>query len=432
VLAAFSATLVAGLLAGLLPAVVASGRPAAPGGGSRATRGRSSTRLHAGLAVTQLALAVVLVTGAALLGESLGRLNRVPMGFETDVLTFEVSLPRAGYPDAASWEVYRTDLAEAVAALPGVAAVGSSSRLPLAEHTMVGWWVEAYERSEQEPRITGALLVSADYFAAMGVPIVEGRTFGSSTGAEPEIILSRSLARELFPLGNAVGARVLIHRGDDPAPSVVVGVVGDVRSRGPALEAGDPAVFYEPLDAVAGRSTIGVAVRAEGDPAALAAAIREAAARVDPSVPVFLMRTTGEAVSGTLAAQRAVGALSALFGAGAALLSALGIYGVVAQGVARRRRELGIRLALGAEAADLVRSTLASGARLAMVGVLAGAAAALYATRLLERLLLGIDTADPRTFAAAVAGLGLVALIASYVPARRAARADPLESLRAE
>jgi putative ABC transport system permease protein len=429
-LAVAAATLIAVVLAGLLPAVVAS-----RGAGHRHDAGRTTDdrrRLHLGavLATTQVALAVVLVVGAALLGRSLARLYAVPLGFDVDdVLTFEVRLPGESYADVSSRGAYLSRALERLDALPGVVAAGATSRLPLAEGLGVGFHVLVDGAAEESSRTASYARVSAGYFEAMGIPIVQGRTLAELAGAR-EIVLSEGLARALFPNGAAVGRVVRLPALEEFGRAVVAGVVADVRPRGPRTDAPPPMIYQSLIEVP--EASIGFAVRAAGSPAALAPAVREAVREIDARVPAFALRTTGRAVAETLAANRAVAIVSGGFAACALLLAAFGIYGLMAQSVARRRRELGIRLAVGAQRRSLLWLVLRGGLIVALPGIAIGSAAALAAGRVVESLLFGIAATDRLTLLAVPLLIGAVALLAALLPARRAARTDPMESLRAQ
>jgi predicted permease len=425
------ATVLAAAMTGLLPALHAARGLRPPRAGAAATTHPGQQRLQGGLVVTQIALAVVLVTGAALMARSLARLYDVPLGFDVDrVLTFEVRLPRQAYPDDASWRSYQERAEAALRTVPAVNAVGATSRLPLADGLSFGYVVRPEGSTETEGISALFVSVSPKYFESIGTHMLEGAP--SNAVGRQEAVLSRSLARALFPEGPAAGRRFHVYTGprDQGTSARVAGVVEDVRRRGPEQGASG-FVVYEPL-ARSPRPYLGFAIRYGGSVEGLVSAVREALRRVDPSVPPFRVRTTGQAVAATLAARRSVAVVSSLFGAIALLLASLGVYGLMSHAVSRRRRELGIRMALGAASGRITGMVLRRGLALAGVGSVLGVLGALAATRVLAGLLYEVSTTDPVTFVAAPSILLAAAAAACWFPARRAASTDPVSSLRAE
>ncbi|MEX2608733.1 MAG: ABC transporter permease [Gemmatimonadota bacterium] len=427
-----AATCAAALLAGL-PAAIAAARGArsAPHPDRVRPDDVGGLRFQGVLTGAQVALAVALVVVASLLGRSLAELRAVPLGYDTrGVLTFQVRLPDTAYPDGASRQTYVETVRARLAALPGVAAVGVTDRLPLADGMGIGgrvWRAEA--AADTETGMT-QLAVNAGFFDAMGIDLVEGRAFQPGDEESGAVIVARELARTLFGETSAVGQRLAVRSFRTPESVHVVGVAGDVRLSGMDTEGHAP-VMYEPL-AAARISWPAFAVRTAGPPTRLAPEVRAILAQIDPAVPPFDIRTTGDAVAELLAARRAVALLAALFGAAALLLAALAVYGLQAQGVARRQRELGIRLALGATAGQIQRFVVARGLAWTALGTVAGLLLGLGAARLLEGLLFGVAPRDPRHFAAAALAVFLAAAFASWLPARRAGRTDPLGTLRGE
>jgi len=422
---AAAATVVAGLLAGLAPAA------AAAAGGAHPDRRRPDTRrgqrVLGALTSFQVALAMVLVVAAVLLGRSLAELRAVPLGYDTEgVLTLEVRLPLEHYPDPHNQLAYVEDVSARLARLPGVVAVGASSRLPLTNSMGRGMGVRPAEAPPETDQMARFAAVTPGWFAAMGIPLVAGTTLSSADAAD--VILSAEVADSLF--GNApaaVGREVSI--GRRAVPGRVVGVVGNVRYMGPE----DPsrrALYVELADEPV--TWPGFTVRVAGDPAELMPAVRAVLREVDASVPPFALRTTGAAVGEELAARRAVAVMAELFGVAALLLAVLALYGLLAQGVAQRRRELGVRLALGATGGQVMRLVLRRGLGFAAMGLVVGAALSLAAVRLVEGILFQVPARDPGILLAAAAVVAAAAVAASWWPARRAARTDPALSLRGE
>lgn len=427
------ATAAAALGVGLMPALRGA-RTATSPGGERTTAGSPGrTRLHHGLVVAQVTVAVVLAVGAGLLGRSLADLRAVPLGYDTEsVLTFRVRLPSHAYPETEAQQVYAERVEARLAALPGVEAVGHATRLPLASGIGTGLGLQAGHPGEGGRTLSATLVEASDaFFDAMGIELVAGApptpplVPGEDVGG---IVIDRTMARELFGEVSAVGQPIAIV-GRRGYPGVVAGVAEDVRLQGHAGPRQN--VVYTSTEG-GWLQSISFAVRTGGRPADLTGPVRGILAEVDPTVPPYEIRTTGQAVAEELAARRALTALSGLFGAAGLVLVALGLYGMVAQGVAMRRRELGIRLALGAGVSRLVGETVGRALGLVVAGVVVGVAAALGVTRLLRSLLVGVATEDGTVLAGVVALVLVVGLLTVLVPASRVGRIDPVESLRAE
>jgi putative ABC transport system permease protein len=405
------------------------------------TAGGRIQRWRRALVVVQMALAVTLVAGAGLLGRSFGRLLATDPGFDVgDALAFSLSVPDAGYEDPARVETFVADVEERLAALPGVTAVGSIFGLPLTGFdfsiSITSTDGRTFDSAEQERRTSPQMrIVTPGYFAAMGIPVLRGRgiTEHDRNGSPPVVVVSETAARMMFggddPLGHRfeLGTRMGLGRGR--VGGEVVGVVGDVKDV--SLRAAPRPLIY----AVHRQFPVGflqVVLRTTGDPRALAEPARRVVAGVDPNVPLYRVQTLGQLVRGSVAQARFLTVVLGLCATVALALAAIGIYGVVAYAVAQRTRELGIRLALGARAADILWLVLRQGAMLGGLGAALGLAAALLATRALGRLLYQVAPTDPITFGLGTLGLLVVALLASYLPARRAAGVDPVEALRHE
>ena len=411
-------------------------------GGVLAAAGRAQHRVRRAIVTAEIALAVVLAIGAGLLSVSLWRLARVNPGFDpSGVLTIRITPPPSRYPDApTAGEFYRRVL-ETTLALPGVRVAGLTNHVPLSG----GWFPsrivlpgESLTGGREADRSVFFRTVSDGYFETMRIPLRQGRPFADADlGGAPVALLNETAARRFFPRGDGVGQTVTLFRSaqgrpdfGEPFAATIVGVVGDVRHIG--LDASPPAEVYVPYTTNPW-GHMALVVRGAGDPGALLPSLRRAILAVDPDVPVAgatVARTTTDLVSSSLAAQRLNTGLLAAFAAAAVVLAAVGIYGVVAYTVAQRRRELGVRLALGARAADIRNLVLREGAVLAAGGAALGLAGALLGTRALRGLLYEITPTDPTTLIAGTLVLVGVALLASYLPARRAAGIDPMEALR--
>jgi putative ABC transport system permease protein len=424
------------ILFGLLPALSTSRTDLATAlkeGSAGAGVGRSSMRLRRGLIVAEIALAMVLVVGASLMLRSLLEIQKVDLGFEADrLLTIAVTPPESDYSSAEEVNAWFERATEQLEALPGVRAAGVVNPLPLNHENFQG----QFARPGHEPPTADDWPValhgraSAGYFEAMGVPILEGRTFDDSDGPEalPVVIVSRALADRYWEDESPLGQTLLFGDSRDPTEATVIGVVGDLRHAG--IDTPVRPHIYRPFTQQFSRRRF-VVVQTEGAPAALAGSARQTLASIDSNLP-FGMRPMSEIVlENTM--QWTIGAgFLGLFGTGAILLAALGVFGVMTYSVARRRRELGIRAAIGAQASQLRGLIVGEGLRLAAIGIGIGLLLAVGAGRLMASLLFGIDSFDPVSFAAVAALFIGVAVAASLVPARHAARADVMSVLRYE
>jgi putative ABC transport system permease protein len=385
------------------------------------------------LVVGQVALSLMLLVGSGLLIRSFLRLQQEDLGFEPQgVVTAQVRLPRTYGPERPPSLFYDAAL-ERIRALPGVEAAGAITNLPV----IGGFGPWNYVHAEGQPAATpadrrGATRRVADpgYFQAMGIPLLSGRTFAQSDGPDgPNVgIISRSMAEEFFPGVDPVG-RQFVLPWDPPVYFQIVGVVGDVRLG--SLDSETRPTMYWSLTQQ-GPGTMNLVVRTQGDPAALAPALRAAVWSVDPDVPISNLRTMTSVVSASLAQNRFRTLLLGAFAGVALLLAALGLYGVLSQLVGRRTHELGVRMALGADRTRLMRWVLRYGMMLAGVGLLFGLAGAAAASQLARGVLFGVQPLDPFTYLATSFCLVIVALAAAALPAWRATRVDPVESLRSE
>lgn len=424
--------LLTGLLFGVVPAWQASRAGLAAGlrDGGRAGASRRTRVLRGVLVTGEVALASALLIGAGLLFQTLRNLNAVDLGFNPErVLTLQTRLPQPRYADFAKRQRYFHDVLDRVRALPGVQSAGFSSTLPFLQRgNTTGFAIEG-----REPIPTDALyrVVTADYLQTIGVRLREGRLYHRDDRATtaPGLVINTTLARTFFPNESALGKRIRV--AEDRAPRTVIGVVEDVLERG--LEQTAKPGFYTLTDQdPEGWMPAELAVKTAGDPEALANAVRDVVWSVDKDQPVALIQTLEKIVAAELADRRQQVRLLGGFALLALVLAGVGIYGVLAYAVSAQVREIGVRMALGARPGDVTALVVREGLRLALAGLALGALAALGLGRWMRSLLYEVKPADPATFAAVGVVLLAVSLAACYLPARRAARVDPLEALRAE
>jgi predicted permease len=428
---ALAVSTAAGLLFGLLPALRATSADlsGALRSGARGSVGAGGQRLRGALVVAEVALAVVLVAGAGLAAKSFLRLLDVDPGFQPrNVLAVKLSISSDQYPGDEGRAYYEALLAR-IAAVPGVQVVGSAKNFPL-RGTGEAWQGIVIPggtggtADDREVRVP-VLHASADYFRAMGIPLRAGRVFttGDQAGTPFVFVVNEAFQRRYFPNGSAVGKSL---RLDDDAIQIV-GVVGDVRQVS-LTEPAEPMAYIHYLQNR--RSGQAIAVRTTGDPLRYAAAVRQAIWELDPDQTITSVETMESIVGGTLARPRLLAALLLLFGVMGLTLGALGIYGVLAYAVSQRRQEIGVRVALGATPRAVLGLVVGQGMTLALIGVVAGVAGALALTRVMSAVLYEVRATDPATFATVIAVLLGAALIASWLPARRALVIDPAQALR--
>ncbi len=413
-------------------------------GSQQATAGAGRQRLRGAIVVAEVALAVVLVIGAGLMGRSLSALGRVPLGFDPEgVLTLRLALPQARYDTPEKVVDFYRQLVERVRTLPGVEAAGVVRALPLA--TTIGDWgldIDGYEEAPGRNAKGDWQIVTDGAFEAMGARLVRGRWFtaADTASAQPVMVVNETMARTYWPNGEAIGGRVVVGGGgmnviDKPTP-VVVGIVADERHNGVTAVVKEK--FYVPHSQwhlVTNGNLIRnafVVVRMAGDPMAAAAPVRALIREMDAALPVAAVRPMAEVVATALATPRLTGFLLGTFAAMASALAVVGLYGVLSYLVARRTHEIGIRMAMGAERSQVLGMIVRRGVTLAAIGVVVGLGAALALSRLVRGLLYDVTATDPVTFVAVPALLLAVAAAASLVPALRAVRVSPLVALRSE
>jgi predicted permease len=432
-------TLVVSMATGILFSVVpamqaarASLRDAIQQGARSSVGGRGRLTRDA-LVVLQIATALVLLVGAGLMLRTLANLHAIDLGFNADhLLTLRTTLPQTKYKDGIARLAFYDRVVAEARALPGVKGAAYGSTLPFQSiGNTFGYGIEGRALDRDDPGDALFRVGTSDYLSTLGVTLAEGRLLDARDGGDAPlaVAINETFARRYWSGADALGHRLWF--GDPAGPFyTIVGVVKDVRERGHelAMKPGVYVTYAQRLTSVPQY----LVVRSTGDPESLAEPLRQIIARVDPDQPVSAVRTMDEIVELDVADRRQQVVLLGAFAALALLLASIGIYGVLSYAVTQRSRELGLRIALGASTGSVMRMVVARGVSLTAVGLVIGLALALAATRTLQNLLYGVGAADPWTFGAVVALLGGIALAACYVPARRAARVDPIEVLRAE
>jgi predicted permease len=439
----FALSLISALLFGLVPALRCArtdvqaelkddnGAQAGLGFFSRAPR--QGTRKA--LVIAELALSIVLLVAAGLLIRSFLQLQKVPTGFRVDgILTLELTMSGRKYVDVARMQETVKEMWIRLARVPGTLAVGSVSSLPLSN--MMAWGpitVEGRQIAATERFINvDQRVVAGDYFRAMDIPLLRGRTFTpEDTRTTPRVaVADQRMAETLWPGADPIGKRVRTGGFDatSTAPWItIVGVVGNVKQD--ALDADSRMALYFPHSQLPGR-TLNVVIRTEGDPASMAGPVRKELHDLDPDLPIYNVRTMVQRIDDSLARRRFSMLLLAIFATLASGLAAVGTYGVIAFLVTQGTKELGIRMALGATPRGIALLVVKHGLLIASISIIVGAIVAFVVTRVMRSLLFGVEAADPATYAMVCAIVGLTALMASYIPARRAAKLDPMQSLR--
>jgi putative ABC transport system permease protein len=429
---ASGATLVTGLLFGVAPSwrsatvdVQSSLKQA-----GRSSAGAARPRLRNGLAAAELALATVLLIAAGLLVQTLFELQRARLGFEPrGVLTFQLAPPPVRYAVDTTAPAFYRSVIDALQTVPGVRAAAVSSGVPFGVGNYTQTPVATTGKSPLPPDTEVPIdwrIVSPGYFHALGIPLVRGRDFtdADNSATRPVTIVSQATARTFWGDDDPIGRT--LHRRADTRVVTVVGVVGDVRNT--ALNQDSPSLYYPAAARVAG--LMDVVVQVDGSPAGVLPAVRQKIHELDRQLPLSNVRTMEEWVSNNAAQPRLNAQLLGLFAAVALAIAAIGIYGVLAYSVTQRTREIGVRIALGAQPGGVVRLIVREGMVVGLIGIGAGLAAALALSRALASLLFGVPAHDPLTFGSVAVVLTLVALAACAIPARRAARVDPMVALR--
>ncbi len=424
----------AGLLFGVVPAL-ASGKPdlteTLKEGGRGSTSSRRHNRLRNGLVIAEVALTLVLLTSAGLLLKSFVRLGKVDPGFgPRKVLTAEASLPALRYPDAPSQVNFFDELERRVSALPGVSGFGLTTILPMSGmNSDSSFEIEGRPSDDAHPSPDEQVrLVSPGYLKALQIPLLRGRFFAASDelGAPYVVLINHALAKRYWPNEDALGRRIKIYNGKEGVWAAIVGIVGDIHHLG--LDRPMQAEYYLPVAQVPDPS-LSMTVRSTQDPRSLTSAIRREVQAIDPTLPVAHVRTLEQVIADSVAPRKLSVVLLAVFAAVALLLAAIGIYGVMSFLVVQRTHEIGVRMALGAQRSDVLRLVISHAGMLIGAGTVLGLIAALLSTSALRSALYGTSAFDLATFALVTATLALVAFFASYLPARRATKADPMIAL---
>ncbi|MFN2566664.1 MAG: ADOP family duplicated permease [Gemmatimonadaceae bacterium] len=436
---ALFATTLAGVLFGIAPALRVTRvdlTTSLKDGGRGSGDASSRTRLRTALVVSEVALSVLLMIGAMLLIRSYQALDGTNLGFdERGIVSMRISLPAIKYDRPERVAAFYDRLLERIRVLPGVESVGAAQGTPFS-----GWnvnyrlTVEGRSRAAPGQELhSHAQFVTPDYLRTIGVPILRGRGVAATDRdtIAPVGVVNETFVRQVFGGADVIGKRVKLGRADSPSPWVtIVGVMRDYRHYRLPQPMG-PAIFMP--STVDPPQTMTLAIRTRvTDPYSVVPAVRSAIRELDPIVPAFRIQTFEEAVSRSLWRQRLQGEVLGVFAALALILASVGLYGVIAYAVAQRTRELGVRVALGATRRQLLGLVLGQGVRLTLIGVAIGAAGALALSRVIATLLYGVKPTDPVTFLAVPAALAAVAVLASYAPARRAMKVDPLVAMRAE
>jgi putative ABC transport system permease protein len=427
---------ITGILTGIAPAILGSRvelNETLKGSGAPTGSAQKQQRVRSLLVTSEIALALVLLIGSGLLTRSLLHLISVDPGFNTHhLLTLRISLSERAYPKPEQKDAFFKALLARLRALPGVRSAAAGSGLPT-----LGWWSLMGTDIEGQPQMPPGLrpdipldVVSADYFQTLGIPLLAGRWFNEldRPNTAPVAIVNQAFVRQYFPGENPIGK----HVGRRTSPGVwgeIVGVVGDVRQLGPS-QAASPEVYSAYSQQPEG--DVNLALRAGRDPLALVAPVKAAVQAVDPAQPVYDVATMDQRLSESMAPQRFNALLVGVFALAALGLAGVGIFGVLAFSVARRTSELGVRMALGASRAQVMRLVVGEGLRLCGLGMVLGLAGSVPLTRLLHSVLFGVASSDPAALAAACIALVLVAVLACYIPARCALSIDPITALRHE
>jgi putative ABC transport system permease protein len=428
-----------GIIFGLAPALHVSrlnlNDSLKDGGKSESGQASGSRRLRSALVVSEIALAVVLLASAGLLIKSFIRLQQVDRGFDTDnVLTMVIRVPDARFREDAQFVNFFSQVLERVRHLPTVRAAGMVNYLPLYGGLGSATGFKILGRPEPPPGQTPSTdvrVADSGYFQSMGIPLLRGRNFSDAEQREPRhvILINEALARAYFAEEDPIGQRLDVKMFEKPTPAEIIGVVGNVRYDS-LIDESPPAVYFPHPDLTYPFMTL--VIRTDGEPSAIAPAVQREIRSLEPNQPVSDVRTMNQVMSEWVARSRFNTLLLGLFAGLATLLSAVGIFGVMNYSVALRTREIGLRLAVGAQPRQVLLLILKQGFWLTIVGVILGLAAAFALTRLLSGLLFGVAAIDTTTFATISLLLVIVSLFACYLPARRAMRIDPLRALRYE
>src|SRR5215510_4920082 len=432
-------SLLTGIIFGLAPALHVSrlnlNDSLKEGGKSASGQASGSRRLRSALVVSEIALAVVLLASAGLLVKSFIHLQQVDRGFDTDnVLTMVIRVSDTRFKEDAQFVNFFSQVLERTRHLPAVRSAGMVNFLPLYGGLGSATGFKILGRPEPPPGqgpVCDVRVADSGYFQTMGIPLLRGRNFSDNEQREPRhvILINEALARTYFAQQDPLGQRLDVNMFDNPTPAAIIGIVGNVRYDS-LIDESPPAVYFPHSDLTYSFMTL--VIRADGDPSAIAPAVQREIRSLEPNQPVSDVRTMNQVMSEWVARSRFNTLLLGLFAGLATLLSAVGIFGVMNYSVALRTREIGLRLAIGAQPRQVLLLILKQGFWLTIAGVALGLGAAFALTRLLSGLLFGVGAIDVTTFATISLLLVIVSLLACYLPARRAMRIDPLSALRYE
>ena len=434
-------TLATGVIFGLLPALKGAGErevmPSLKQGDQHSASAPGHGWLNV-LIVSEIAIAMTLLVAGGLIARSFNRLQHVDLGFKSDnLLTVKMILPASKYSEYRQRIAFVDQVLERVKILPGVLSAGTTTNIPLEREIAYDSVFSVEGRPPVNPNdvpITSHRLVSPDYLKTLGVTLIKGRPIDETdrAGKPPVVVISEELAREAWPGEDPLGKRIKrVRPNQDFLWMTVVGVVKDVKEDLFNYRINRP-VWYVPYAQLENNFPVNLVVRTSSDPARVIAAVREAIHAVDPDQPVSNVMTMNENLAGVLVTERFSAILMNALGASGLLLAALGLYGVMAYSVSQRTAEIGVRVALGAQRIHVLQLILSQGAKLTLLGVVIGVAAAWALTRLLAGLLFEVNATDPATFLSISLLLVSIALIACFLPARRALSVDPVIALRAE
>jgi predicted permease len=429
---AFLLTVLTGTIFGLIPSLRCLGTPPHSALQKTARSATERAGLEGALTIVEVALALTLLAGAGLLGRSFWELSRVDPGFQSEaVLTLRTTLPSSRYDTDDKIRAFSDQLFEGARQLAQVRAMGFVDYLPMSNFGIGGNFEIAGRpplRPDEQPT-SFISVVGGDYFAALQIPLRRGRVFSDADtkSTQPVFVIDEELARRYWPDGDPVGARMTWPRSTGPLSGVIIGVVGSVRWSGMAAKPNATTYWWLPQ---VPRPELTIVARTDGDAPGMARAIAAEVARLDASQPVGEIRPLGDYVSEDLAQPRFTMLLLAAFASAALFLAAIGLYAVIAFGVTQRTREIGVRVALGAQSADVLRLIMRRGAILLGSGLAIGLVASLTLGHLIAGLLYGVAPADPVTLGAMMLLLTATAMLANYLPARRAARLDPTVALK--
>jgi putative ABC transport system permease protein len=399
---------------------------------ARATRGRSQSFARSVLVSVEVAFTVILLAGAVLLGRSLWAILQIDPGYNSSgVIAVRLSLPSATYPDAAAHNAFYSRVLERIVELSNVSAAGVTGALPLTGTPATTMEPEPIRVGEQLS--ADVITASPGFFESLNIPLRQGRVFTERDvkGTQPVVIINEAAARRFWPSMNPLGHSVTMKDWGLPYRAEVVGIVGNIRQAGAEAES-SPAVYYPLAQFPETTLSEAIVVRARGDVSPVIAEVQNQVWAIDPRQPIGWIRTMDEISAASTSERRFNMLLIASFAAAGLLLSALGIYGIVAFAVAERAHEFAVRIALGAPPSDLLRVVMAHGAGPVAIGLCVGLVCAVIASRLLETLLFGVRPTDPVTLVGVTVTIGCVTVLACAAPLRRAVRLDPIAALRIE